>query len=194
MQWNEVPNRHLGLVAGLIGGLGGMVALHYYRQLVEPHMLPAASVIALDPAAQPLADVVHTHALDRLSVMGTLNRPGESAADAVVRIAYARVMGESPSPETKSQLSELMQWAAGIAVGGAYGGTRTTTAPRDLAGSFFYGIRLWLGETFGLAFVGLQPGPTAVPTQEHIRRLLQIWVFTFASTAITRLLYIRLAE
>jgi hypothetical protein len=56
-------------------------------------------------------------------------------------------------------------------------------------GGFFYGIRLWLGETIVAALLGFRPGPTRFSVEQHVGLLTVYWVYTFTTTAVTRLLY-----
>ena len=54
MKYDEVPDRRIGLVAGLIGGLVGMAALRVYMRELEPHLLPKFKEIE----ARPLEDQI----------------------------------------------------------------------------------------------------------------------------------------
>ena len=75
----------------------------------------------------------------------------------------------------------LLAW--GMAAGALYGATRTTTRWRDVAGGFFYGLRLFAGDTFGMALLGLRPDPKQISTREHVSWLLGHWVFSFTAAS-----------
>lgn len=186
MKYDEVPDRRIGLVAGLIGGLVGMAALRVYMREIEPSLLPKFQEIE----ARPLGDVLDHHELDNIALIGPHYRPGEASSATAGRVLYQQLTGTEPEPATQAALTDLMQWTWGLLAGGAYGGSRTTTAPRDLASGFFYGIRLWMGDTLISALLGLRPSPTILPVSEHIKRLVRCWVFTFITTQATRLLYL----
>jgi hypothetical protein len=178
MQQNEVPDRRIGLIAGMIGGVIGMAAMRYYEQHIEPWVLPMPPVLE-DPG------------LSTPSVGDSVQSPA-SAPEAIGRVMYTNLTGVKPLIEAAKALDDLVQWVYGIGAGGAYGATRTTTAPRDLAGGFFYGIRLWLGDTV-LLNLFLRRDLTAISMQDHLKRLLQVWIFSFVTTAVTRLLYLLIA-
>lgn len=74
-------------------------------------------------------------------------------------------------------------------MGAIYGATRTTTRTTDIAGGFFYGIRLWLGDTLMSALLGFRPPPAAFTREQHLWRLSAIWVYSFTTTAVTRIVY-----
>jgi hypothetical protein len=109
--------------------------------------------------------------------------------ETAARLMYDVIVRQEIAPDEKRSLAGTLDWVYGIVMGAAYGGTRTTTRARDVAGGFFYGIRLWLGQMIGLAWLGLRPGPTRYPLAAHLRLLTSIWVFSFTATFVTRVLY-----
>jgi hypothetical protein len=159
-----------------VGGLVGAIAMRYYERSIAPQIFPGVT----DPPenaeiAPPLAKQY---------------RNGETASAAWGRILFKFLMGHEPVfGETKTQLGTFVQLAYGMAMGAAYGGTRTTTRWRDLASGFFYGIRLWLGETLGLSLFGLRADPRSFSPRQHLWRLSRQWVYSFTTTAVTRILY-----
>lgn len=192
----QAPDRGAALVIGLFGGLIGAVALRLYENYLESYIMPPDSS-GLSHVEPLLGEVLHLTTLDSMSLVGTHYEPGEDASEAAARLMYRQLVNRdvvsvtdvAPSPITPGLLKDVIQWTVPIVLGGVYGGTRTTTASHDLAGGFFYGLRLWLGDTFGLALFGLRAGPTALPVRYHVKRLLRVWVYSFVTTGTTRLLY-----
>jgi hypothetical protein len=177
------PVRWKGALVGAVGGLVGVYALRLYWRHIAPAVFP--------PEANPAhPDINPAHSI---ALAGRAYRMGESAPAAVARIGYERLTGETPDADTRRQLDETTPALLGVMMGLTYGGTRTTTRARDLAGGFFYGLRLWLGDTIGVALLGLRPGPAAYSRAQHLWRLVGFWVYSFTTTAVTRLLY-RLIE
>jgi hypothetical protein len=76
-------------------------------------------------------------------------------------------------------------------MGAAYGSTRTTTRNRDIAGGFFYGIRLWLGDEVMSRLLGLERDPREWPLKRHLVWLTGHWVYSFVTAQVTRVLYRR---
>lgn len=178
------PERAKAALAGIAGGLAGVYALHLYWWRIAPRLFP----LKADPANHNI-NPAYT-----ISLTGKHYRQGETTTAALGRLAHTQIAGVEPEDAlARRQASDLAAVALGITAGILYGGTRTTTRPRDLAGGFFYGLRLWLGDTFGAALLGLRPGPGAYSAGQHLWRLSGFWVYSFTTTAVTRLLYRLLA-
>ncbi len=173
-------DRRKGLLVGLIGGAVGVVALKVYWEY-EAQILPPD----FDP---PLPDEVKLLP-DLKPAFGKLYRRGESPTAAAGRVIYEQVTHEEPDAATRRQLDDAALLAWGMTAGALYGATRTTTRWRDIAGGFFYGLRLFAGDTIGMALLGLRPDPKQVSAREHVSWLLGHWVFSFAATSVTRVLY-----
>jgi hypothetical protein len=175
------PDHAVGLICGIVGGLAGAYAMHLYWKRVAPKLFP------LD--AQPV-ETPGTNTLPSPSPLGQQYRPGETATMAAGRIAYQQLTGYEPRDlETRRLLSDLVYWGWGVAMGAAYGGTRNTTRWRDLAGGFFYGFRLFLGDLLMPPLAGLRADPRYFSPKQHLWRLSAIWVYSFTTTAVTRALY-----
>lgn len=173
------PNRPKAALVGIIGGLVGAYALRLYWRVIAPAVFP--------PQADPdNHDVNPAHSI---ALVGKQYHTGESAPAAVGRLVYDQVVGEAPDTAAQEQLENVMPLVIGVIAGLLYGGTRTTTRWRDIAGGFFYGLRLWLIDTVGAALLGLRPGPKAYSRSQHMWRLAGIWVYSFTMTAVTRILY-----
>lgn len=173
------PNRVKAALVGVVGGLVGAYALRLYWRVIAPAVFP--------PQADPdNHDVNPAHSI---SLAGKHYLTGESAPAAVGRLVYDQVVGEAPDTAVREQLETTMPLVMGAAAGLLYGGTRTTTRARDIAGGFFYGLRLWQMDTFGAALLGLRPGPKAYSRSQHLWRLAGVWVYSFTTTAVTRVLY-----
>ncbi|NWG17231.1 MAG: hypothetical protein HXY41_11400 [Chloroflexi bacterium] len=177
------PVRWKGALAGVIGGLAGAYALRLYWRQIAPAVFP--------PEANPAHPDINP--ARSIALAGRVYQMGESAPAALGRVGYERLAGETPDADMRRRLDDAVPVLLGVVMGITYGGTRTTTRARDLAGGFFYGLRLWLGDTIGVALAGLRPGPAAYSRPQHLWRLIGFWVYSFTTTAVTRLLY-RLIE
>lgn len=173
------PNRVKAALAGVLGGLAGALALRLYSR----HIAPAVFPYQADPAYH---DINPAHSI---ALAGRHYQTGESAPAALGRLGYDQIVGEAPDATAREQLEAWMPVVLGVVAGVMYGGTRTTTRARDLAGGFFFGIRLWLMDSIGAALLGLRPGPRAYSRQQHGWRLVGFWVYSFTTTAVTRILY-----
>ncbi len=173
-------DRRKGLFVGLIGGAVGVLALKLYWEL-ESQILPAD----FNP---PLPDEVKMLP-DFKPAFGQLYRDGESPTAAAGRFLYEQATHEEPDAATRHQLDDAALFAWGMGAGALYGATRTTTRWRDIAGGFFYGLRLFAGDTIGMALLGLRADPKQISAREHVSWLLGHWVFSFVATNVTRVLY-----
>ncbi len=176
-------DRRKGFVAGLIGGAVGVLVMQAYWRI-----LPQDAFDWLPHSREPVEAARKLPAIEPL--LGRRYLPDEAAAVAVGRTVYRLITGRQPrSLEERDRLRWLVLWAWGLGSGVAYGATRTTTRPRDLAGGFFYGLRLWFGDTVLTGLLGLKPDPRQWPLREHLLWLTTHWVYTFVTTQVTRLLY-----
>ncbi|MEP7291001.1 MAG: hypothetical protein ABI835_04420 [Chloroflexota bacterium] len=177
-----VPDRRKGLVIGIVGGLVGAYAMRRYVRDLLPNWFPDAS----DPAQ--ITD--QPDPLERRAPFGQLYIPGENTYQAIGRVTY-ELTAHHPPPTLaqRQQLGDWAQWGMGLFAGIAYGATRTSTLPRDIAGGFFYGIRLWLGDEILLPLLGLRAGPTRFTKRQHFALLTSYWVYSFVTANLTRVLY-----
>lgn len=177
------PYRGKAAVIGIFGGVVGALALRYWQREIAPVQFEAPesrAVLALPGTSDPV---------ESISPIPAQYREGETAFDTAARVFFRLFNGRDPLPEEAAQSDELLHLAYFAFVGVAYGGSRTSRRPRDIAGSFFFGIRLWAAETFAGAFLGFRPGPTRFTFQQHFRRLVDYWVYTFVSNNLTRAIY-----
>lgn len=181
----EKLNRWKGLAMGIIGGLVGVVAMRYYLRQLAPTWFaeaPAAEPDTLDRLIERLPDVEPR--------AGRLYRDGESPEAAGGRLIYAQLSGKDPHyKETRKVIEEVTLLVWGVLMGIAYGYTRTTTRGRDIAGGFFYGIRLYVGWRYLLAWLGLAESPKKISRHQHFIGLSGMWVYSFITTNVTRILY-----
>ena len=183
MARSRVPNRWKGLAVGIIGGLIGTIAQRYYEQSIAPRYFPPR----LPPANQ---GSTAPDPVEQRAYFSPQYRPDETMLQTAARTFYTLLRGSEPQEaETKQLAEDVAEFGYGLFSGALYGGTRTTTRARDFAGGFFFGIRLWLGETIGGALLGFAPGPTRFSPEQHARLLTRYWVYSFTTTAVTRLLY-----
>ena len=183
MARSHVPNRWKGLAVGIVGGFAGAIIRHYYEHHIAARFFPP-----LVPPAKfgdDMLDLVEARAY-----FAPQYRADETPVQTAARIGYTFLNdGEPREAETMALAVTMVELAQGIGAGATYGATRTTTRARDIAGGFFYGIRLWLGETIVATLLGFRPGPTRFSVEQHARLLTSYWVYTFTTTTVTRLLY-----
>ena len=172
-----VPDRRKALLCGIVGGVVGAYAMRRYIHDVLPKLFPDADDPP-QPAAQP-------DALEKRAPFGQLYQPGESAYDTGARLAYTYVIGREP----ERRLGDSARWLSGLFLGIAYGATRTSTLPRDIAGGFFYGIRIWLSDELLSPLLGLRAGPTRFAPRQHFALLTSYWVYSFVTANMTRIIY-----
>jgi len=173
------PDRFKAALVGIIGGLAGAYALRCYWNTIAPTIFP--------PEANPANhDVNPAHSI---SLVGKQYQFNESAPAALGRVVYRQIAGKAPDDMARERLEAVMPILLGVFAGILYGGTRTTTRARDIAGGFFFGIRIWFNDTIGSALLGLRPGPGAYSREQHVWRMIGFWVYSFTTTAITRVVY-----
>jgi hypothetical protein len=171
------------LAVGIVGGLVGALVRRYYEQNIAMRYFPS-----LVPPAHTRDNIPDP--VEQRAFFPPQHRSNETCIQTSARVLYNLLTGdEPPKAETQAVVENLVELAQGVAAGATYGGTRTTTRARDIAGGFFYGIRLWLGETLVAALLGLRAGPTRYSLEQHSRLLTAYWVYTFTTTTVTRLLY-----
>jgi hypothetical protein len=178
------PYRGKAAVIGIFGGLFGAWAMHYWMTAVAPRLFaaPEDRADAPNPALTP-------DPVESTSPLPRLYRGGETAFDTAARVFYRTATGLEPMPEKAEAARGLLHYAYFAFIGAAYGGSRTARRPRDIAGGFFFGLRLFAAETLAGAWLGFRPGPTRFTLGQHFRRLAAYWAFTFTSTQFTRLVY-----
>lgn len=178
-----VPNRWKGLAVGIVGGIVGTVAQRYYEQNVAPRYFPAVRPPARENRTTP-------DPVEQRAYFAPQYEPDETLTQTVTRAAYTLFHRRVPRYAETRQLGEdVAEFAIGMFIGAMYGGTRTTTRARDIAGGFFFGIRLWLGEVVGAPLLGFTPGPTRFSPEQHAHLLTRWWVYSFVTTNVTRVLY-----
>lgn len=183
MARSGVPNRWKGLAIGMIGGIVGTIARRYYEQKIAPRYFPP-----MTPPAR--ASDTTPDPVEQRAYFARQYRDDESMNQTVARSFYELLYGHKPrAAETKTLSEDIGEFMQGILMGAAYGGTRTTTRPRDIAGGFFSGIRFWLGETVIGTLLGLRPGPTRFSPEQHAHLLASYWVYSFTMASVTRILY-----
>jgi hypothetical protein len=175
--YEGVPDRRKALLCGIVGGLVGAYAAQRYILSVLPRLFPDADDPP-KPERQP--DLLETRA-----PFGKRYRADESAYDAGARVAYTYVVGREP----EQRLGDWARWLSGLLLGITYGATRTSTLPRDIAGGFFYGIRIWLGDEIFFPLLGLRAGPTRFTLRQHFALLTSYWVYSFVTANVTRIIY-----
>jgi hypothetical protein len=163
------------------GALGALAMRWYWRNAADaifPHNHELEQRITL---ADQLPEIS--------PLFGRLYRPHEAAGAAAGRVVYEAVTGREADENTQAVLYDAVWIGWGMLFGGLYGLTRTATRPRDIAGGFFYGLRLYLGNTVMAAILGLRAHPRAFTRRQHLIWLTGTWVYSFTTTNLTRLVY-----
>ncbi len=174
----HIRERWKGLFVGALGGLAGWYAARFYWRNLAPLLFP------YEPGREDIPNA------DPPSPLGRQFRRGETASMALGRIAYTQMTDKEPQAlETRLLLGELVHLGVGVGTGAFYGTTRRVRRPVDILGGLFFGLWLWLSDTFGAAFLGLRAGPEAFSTQQHVWRLTGHWVYSFTTANVTRILY-----
>jgi hypothetical protein len=183
LDWKSdgVPDRRRALVMGIMGGFIGAMAMRYYKRRIVPQLLPqpvyeAATSLTPDPQ-------------EKLSLVLPQYENGETPHEAAGSALYTTLTGNEPTADTRRMVGELVELAYLISAGAAYGGTRTSTRYRDIAGGFFMGLRMWTGEEVIAPLLGLRAGFTRFSAEQHIVLLTSYWVYTFVMAQVTRILY-----
>lgn len=185
------PDRDRALALGMIGGLIGAIIAYWFDREYLDKVLPSLKT--------PLAAPLHSpDPIEDFSPFPRQYRPDEDAVDTEGRLTYGAMermsryldaRGMPPLADTRDELEQWVSIGYGILWGAAYGGSRNTTRARDIAGAFFYGIRLWLFDVTVRPFIGTRPGPTKYTLAQHVRLMLRLWAYTLPMTGITRGLY-----
>jgi hypothetical protein len=173
-------NSWKGFCLGMLGGIGGLVAMHYFWKKVSPAIeKQVGDKLEKTPQGELAAEY------QDISIYGMQYRPGEAATDALGRIFYTRITGREPqTEETKKTLSYLVHWVYGILQGGMYGAI-WGKSPSLTSGGLLFGTGLWLlGDEIAVPLLGLQPGPSSVTFNQHLERLGAHWAYGLG-TAIT---------
>lgn len=122
-----------------------------------------------------------------ISPFGVHHQPDESATDALGRIAYEKVTGNTPSESTKRELSWAVHIAYGVVVAATFVALRRH--PRVLRDGFWFGAALWLfGDELVVPLLGLADKPTAYHPTQHAQSFAQHIGFGVTTAAATRAL------
>jgi hypothetical protein len=154
---------------GVIGSLGGLLAMRLYWQYVAPLIKAKFGSQNSDRTATAPNS---SEALNDIALTGRQYRANESATEALGRILYERVTGHEPtSDQSTNRLSYGIHWVYGMIQGGLYGALLSSARKLDLQKGAFYGLALWLlGDELVVPLLGLQEGPTAVSGEQHLNR------------------------
>ncbi|MBK8020190.1 MAG: hypothetical protein IPK19_01900 [Chloroflexi bacterium] len=179
MPGSGVPNRRRAALLGMIGGAVGVMAMRWYQDNLEPELFPDVSQ---SPRGLPADDPIESNA------MAALYEGGDTALETVGRQVVRLQEGRTPaSPDSETQ--RALDVLLGLSTGLAYGGTRTTTRSRDIAGGFFMGLRMGFAEVVLAPLLGLRAGPSRFRPLQLLGVQMRYWVFSFVMTAVTRALY-----
>jgi hypothetical protein len=159
----HVVRRGAGSLAGLAGGVAGLIAMRY--------VMKAAARFVPEPKGRGFGSAPQHD----VSVIGRHHREGEASTAAIGRMAYTRITGREPDDDTKARLSNGVHWIYGLGMAALYGALRAgRPAPmgRDLATGAAFGAVLWLlGDEVMVPLLGLAEGPKATPPMGHAQAL-----------------------
>ncbi len=163
-------NRWKGLLVGVAGSVGGLLAMRAYWQYLAPEVNKRLTV-AENPQ-QPSPSRSETD----FSLVGKQYQEGESAPAALGRMVYQRMNGREPrAKETKELLGSLVHWSYGLLQGGMYGSIRKGGGPFS---GLIYSSGLWLlGDEMVVPLLGLQAGPASSSLADHANRLGAHWAY-----------------
>jgi hypothetical protein len=183
-QVSHQHNRWQGFVAGMVGGIVGLLAMRFYWDEIAPLLQPEEEeqVSGSDAYGTTLD-------LDDISLVGRRYRGDEPATEALGRLLYQRFTRQEPQTETKELLGQLIHWSYGILQGGLYGAIYTPDAGADPTDGLIYASGLWLfGDELAVPLLGLQSGPTAAPPEQHLNRWGAHLAYGLGTAATTHLL------
>lgn len=156
-------SRSEGFVAGVLGGVAGLVAMSLVRRAVAP--------LVRQREPKPTDIFVGDKSM---SLIGPQHEPGERATEALARIAFTRVMGRQPSAEVKQRLGQAVHYGYGLTMAGLFGAIVGRRAEIDpvRAGALF-GAALWaVGDELAVPLLGLADRPTEFPVSTHLQALV----------------------
>jgi hypothetical protein len=165
------------LSIGLISAAAGLAVMELIRRRTQS--------LGSKRAPEP-TDVFPTER--SMSLIGLHHEEGESATDALGRIAYEKIAGREPSPDAKEKLSWAVHLAYGALVATGYSMVRKRSrhAVRD---GVLFALGLWaFGDELAAPLLGLADKPTAYPLPRHVQSLAQHIGFGVTTASTTRLL------
>jgi hypothetical protein len=144
------------VVAGVIGGMAGLLAMELVRRVTAPLVEKWAHAM---PAHPP-----HRRSM---SVIGTQHEANESATDAIGRMAYERMFARSPTAKAKRAASWAVHIGYGLDLGAFYGLLRGTTRHPARDGLAFACASWLLVDELANSLLGFADKPTAYPMASH---------------------------
>jgi hypothetical protein len=168
------------LLAGAAGGVVGLAAMRLYWQ--------GAKVLTHeDPRS--LTSEGPPHTLDDIAVTEDHRKKGESSTQAVGRILYEAMKGETPSEELQERLGLAVHRAYGLSTATLFQLVRSLARRRGLEDGLVFGTALWLlGDELMVPLLGLAKGPTAFQIEQHLHRLGVHLVFGVTVASVARAL------
>jgi hypothetical protein len=163
------------LVAGVIGGAAGLLAMEVVRRVTSPLVEKWAHA---SPAHPP-----HRRSM---SAIGTHHYPDESATDALGRIAYEKITGHGPTAKAKRAASWAVHIGYGLKLGAIYGLLRAETCHPARDGLAFAFASWLLVDELASSLFGLADKPTAYPIASHVQSLAQHVGYGLALASTTR--------
>lgn len=161
--------RWRGAVLGMLGSIGGLLAMRVYWQHIGPRV---SAWVDVEGDEQKDVD----ESVNDVSLFGKQFQEDESSTAALGRIIYRGLRGRQPrAKESREMLSYLVHWGYGMLQGGIQGALTRGTGP---VGSLAYATALWfVGDEIVVPMLGLQPGPAAVSVADHLNRLGAHWAY-----------------
>lgn len=165
--------RMTGLLCGTLGGIAGLAAMKWAMdrtaRFVRQRAPRASDVFASERS---------------MSLVGVQHEEGESATQALARLAHQRVTGRPPSPERKQALGQAVHTGYGLAMAALYGFARARRGGLDLRAGALYGAALWaLGDELAVPLLGLADKPTRYHPTYHLQALAGHLAYGLATAA-----------
>jgi putative membrane protein len=171
-----MSNTLKGLLAGAAGGVIG-------TWLMGMFMSQLPKLMGEDPE-QAQQEALPKGDERLISIVGRQYEPKEPANEAAGRVAYEKLMGQSPDEQQKPVLGEMVHWGFGATMGALYGALRGEKSMPDFVGGMLFGTAVWLlASELMVPLLGLAPAPTETPLSGHATYMTSHLVYGAATAA-----------
>lgn len=174
-----------GFILGMLGGLGGLWAMSYYRERLAPRVQ--------DIQGEKLENWGESELAQRyqdVSIYGQQSEVGQRASDVLGRRIYRSLTGKEPrSKEAMDMVSGLTHAGSRMIQGGLFGAMQQKSRLLDLKSGLLFGTVVWLyGDEVIMPLLGLHQGPTQIAPKEHLNRLGEHMAFGIGTALTTQFL------
>jgi hypothetical protein len=170
---NAMNERVTGFLCGALGGIAGLAAMKLAmdgtKRFVRQRAPRPRDVFASERS---------------MSLVGVHHQEGESATQALARVAHERLTGRAPSAERKQTLGQAVHVGYGLLMAALYGLARARQHGLDLRAGALYGTGMWaLGDELAVPLLGLADKPTRYHPTYHLQALAGHLAFGLATAA-----------